>query len=408
MTKDKQDQQTDKQSKRWLSRNVLGTGLTSLFSDMGHEMVTSLLPAILTSLGAPPLALGLVEGLSDLASSTLKFWGGWFTDRPAGRAYRKPIVVVGYLATAFKALIAFAVTWPQVLLIRIIGWAGRGVRSPLRDAILTDSVTPQTYGRAFGFHRAMDTLGAVIGPLLVVLLLPHLGEARVVLVSVIPGLLSVLVFGALVTDRPTGVDHGHSFWQAAGHLPRRFLVFVASVGVFGLGNFAHTFLILRATEALTPRIGATAATATAIALYTLHNVLYAAGSFPVGVLADRIGKRGLLAIGYGLFALMAVGFAELPLTLGNLIPLFILAGLYIGIVDTVEGSLAAELLPEDSRGAGFGLLGAVNGVGDVVSSVLVGFVWTRWSPGAAFWLAAAITSLGALVLYGTRPRPRTA
>ena len=103
--------------------------------------------------------------------------------------------------------------------------------------------------------------------------------------------------------------------------------------------------------------------------------------------------------------MMAAGFAELPLTLGNLIPLFVLAGLYIGIVDTVEGSLAAELLSEDSRGAGFGLLGAVNGVGDVVSSVLVGFVWTRWSPGAAFWLAAAITAVGALVLYGTRPRP---
>lgn len=391
-------------SKDWMNRNVLGTGLTSLFSDMGHEMVTSMLPGILASLGAPAIALGVVEGVSDLASSVLKFWAGWFTDQPSGRPYRKAIVVTGYLATAFKAAIAFATTWPQVLVIRILGWAGRGARGPLRDAILTDSVTPVTYGRAFGFHRSMDTLGAIVGPLLVALLLPRLGLSNVLMLSLVPGLLSVFSFWGLVTDRHAEITRSHPFLKAASHLPRSFLVYVATVGVFGLGNFAHTFLILRATEVLAPQIGHVAASATAIALYTLHNVLYAAGSFPIGILADRIGKRGLLAVGYALFALMAVGFATLKLTLGTLIPLFVLAGLYIGIVDATEPSLAAELMPEDSRGAGFGLLGGVNGFGDLVASVVVGFIWTRWSPSAAFWYAAVVTGLGAVALYATRPR----
>lgn len=393
------------QSRSWMNRNVIGTGLTSLFSDMGHEMVTSMLPSILAGLGAPPIALGLVEGLSDFASSLLKFWAGWFTDQPSGRPYRKAIVVVGYLATAFKALIAFAVTWPQVLLIRVLGWAGRGARGPLRDAILTDSVTPDTYGRGFGFHRSMDTLGAIVGPLLVALLLPRVGHTQTLFVSLIPGLLSVLFFWTLVQDRHARVITPHPFLRAAEHLPRPFLLYVGAVGVFGVGNFAHTFLILRATEALTPQIGGVTASAVAIALYTLHNVLYAAGSFPVGMLADRVGKRGLLAIGYALFALMSVGFATLPLNLATLIPLFVLAGLYIGIVDTVEGSLAAELIPEASRGAGFGLLGGVTGLGDLISSVAVGFIWTRWSPNVAFWYAAVATALGAIALYATRPTP---
>lgn len=394
-----------KRHSAWLNRNVLGTGLTSLFSDMGHEMVTSMLPAILTSLGAPAIALGLVEGVSDVASSVLKFWAGWFTDQPSGRPYRKAIVVLGYLATAFKALIVFAVTWPQVLIIRVLGWAGRGARGPLRDAILTDSVTPETYGRGFGFHRSMDTLGAIVGPLLVTVLLPRLGHTNVLLLSVIPGLLSVFTFWVFVQDRHGKVRKRHPFLRAAEHLPRPFLVYVASVGIFGLGNFAHTFLILRATEVLTPRLGAVTASATAIGLYTLHNVLYAVGAFPIGVLADRVGKRGLLAAGYALFALMSVGFATLKLTLITLIPLFVLAGLYIGIVDTAEGSLAAELMPEESRGAGFGLLGGVNGIGDLLASVTVGFIWTRWSPSGAFWYAAVMTGLGAVALYVTRPRP---
>jgi len=187
-----------------------------------------------------------------------------------------------------------------------------------------------------------------------------------------------------------------------GGLPTRFKLFLVGVGIFGAGDFAHSLLTLRAAQMLTPGMGAARAGQVAIALYTLHNVLYAGMSFPIGALADRIGKRGLLALGYGVAALMGIGWIVAVPSVWLLGLLFALGGTFIAAEDALEGALAADLLPEDVRGTGYGVLATVNGLGDFLSSIVVGALWTAVSPAAGFAYAAALFVLGAVVIYRVR------
>src|SRR5713101_3653691 len=194
--------------KQWLNRNVIGMGFTSLLSDAGHESATAVLPAFLSIIGASPIALGVIEGMADAVASFVKLGAGWYSDRVG---QRKPVAVAGYFLTGVaKALFAFAWIWPLVLVGRVLGWFGRGIRGPLRDAMLAESVSPEDTGKAFGFHRAGDTLGAILGPLLAVLIIGYLEAApqadpsqpfRVVfLLTLIPGVGSALAFALMVTE----------------------------------------------------------------------------------------------------------------------------------------------------------------------------------------------------------------
>ena len=315
----------------------------------------------------------------------------------------KPLLLLGYALTPVKALFAVVTGWWQVLVLRMIAWAGRGLRNPLRDSLLADVTPPAAYGRAFGFHRGMDSLGAILGPLTASLLLPRLGMSRTFIVSVVPGILSVLAVAVLVREVPHRSTRALPFTVGLSKLPLRFRWFVGSAGLFGLGNYAHTFLILYAATVLSPTLGATRAAALAIGLYTLHNAIYAIGSFVAGPLADRLEKRALLGGGYlvfaGLNALLIFAHATVPV----LIAAFILAGIYVAMVDTAEGALAAELLPSDVRGTGYGVLAAVNGVGDLVSGLMIGRLWTLLSPAVGFGYAAA-TALAGLILLGRTAR----
>lgn len=279
---------------------------------------------------------------------------------------------------------------------------GRGARGPVRDAMMVDLLEPEYYGRAFGFHTAMDTLGAVIGPAIAFGLIGILSYRQIFLISFVPGFLSVACFVFLVKEKKRKPDGKVEFWKNIKGLPLNFKLFTFSVGIFGLGNFAHTLLILRATEILTPEYGTVTAASTAIGLYTLHNVLYAAFAYPAGILSEKFGKRALLGIGYLLFALMCIGFIMEPPKLWAMIILFILAGIYIAIVDSMERALAGELLPENLRGTGYGVFSMVNGVGDFVSSFAVGLLWARVSPAAGFIYAGALTLLGGIVLVMVR------
>jgi len=395
----------DEKSGTWLNTAVTGMTLASFFSDAGHEMATAILPLFLIALGAPAAALGTIEGVADGVSSFVKLASGWFSDR-IGR--RKPIAVSGYVLTGLTTgLFALATTWPHVLLARAIGWFGRGIRGPVRDAMLTDSVPAEARGRAFGFHRAGDTLGAITGPLialgLVTLLAGHttkeVAYRQVFLITLIPGILSALSFGLLVRERSRPANHGAGLFKAIGGLPRRFKLMLVGVGIFGAGDFAHSLLTLRAAQVLAPQLGAGVAGQVAIALYVLHNVLYAAMSYPIGALADRVGKRGLLALGYGIAAVMGVGWMVLPLSVWMLGALFALGGTFIAAEDALEGALAADLLPEDARGTGFGVLATVNGLGDLLSSVIVGVLWTTVNPQAGFGYATILFSIGAVVIW---------
>lgn len=368
---------------------------------MSHEMATALLPMFLTTMGGTAATLGLIEGVSDAASSITKLWMGYYSDK-IGK--RKPIVVAGYLVTALKGLLAFTTNWHQVLVIRAVAWMGRGARGPVRDALIVDLLEPVYYGRAFGFHTAMDTIGAIIGPAIALALIGILSYRQIFLISLIPGFMSVACFVFLVKEKRKK-HHEHEdvkFWKNIDNLPLNFKLFVLSAGIFGLGNFAHTLLILRAVEILTPEYGGVVANSTAIGLYTLHNLLYAGFAYPAGILSERLGKRTLLGIGYLLFALMCLGFILAPPKLWAMIILFSLAGIYIALVDSMERALAGDLLPVHLRGTGYGVLSMVNGIGDLVSSLVVGLLWAKVAPLTGFVYAGSLTLLGGVVLFMVR------
>jgi MFS family permease len=400
---------------KWLNRNVLGMGLTSLLSDAGHEMATAVLPGFLQVLAAPTYALGLIEGFADALSSFVKLGSGWWGDR---LGHRKGITTAGYALTGGAiGLFAFAVGWPLIFLARALAWFGRGIRGPLRNAILAESVAAADRGKAFGFHRAGDTVGAIIGPLVGAGLLHFLGPYAVsdatspyrliFLLSLVPGLGSALAFAWMVQERRRQANPHLKFWASIRALPTDFDRFLLGAGVFGLGDFSPTLLILAATQLLTPAYGIVEATQIGAVLYALRNGVNAAAAYPVGAMSDRYGRRGLLVLGYAVGALMAAGFAAafwvpaagLPLLFG----LFVLAGMSIAVVDALEGAFTADLVPDESvRGIAFGVLGSVNGVGDFISSTLVGLLWWAFGPIPGFLAAAGFMLLGAALLHRVR------
>ena len=399
----KQMNRVEVSNNKWLNRNIFAMGLTSFFSDFGHEMATAILPAFLVSVGGSAALLGLIEGIADASISGMKLLSGWYSDY-IGK--RKPFAMIGYFLTAIGVgSLSLALSWPHVLISRVVAWLGRGTREPPRDALLVDSTKPQFYGRVFGFHRAMDTLGAIAGPAIAIILIKSLALRSIFLIALIPSALAFLTVVLLVREvRSSGQEVKPHLFASIRGLPRDFRLFLVAVGTFGLGNFADSLLILRATEMLSPAKGAIAAASLAVLLYTIHNVLYAAASFPIGVVADRFGKKTILAFGYLLTGISVVGFIFNTGNLAYLGLFFILAGVAIAITDALERTVAADLLPEDLRGTGYGTLATVNGVGDFVSSSLVGFLWSAVSPLAGFGYSALLTISGAGVLFSMRGR----
>ena len=396
-------------SKRWLTRGVLGIGLASLFSDWGHEAATAILPAFLASLGAPAVALGVIEGVSDGLSSFAKLAGGFVADRPR---WRRPTAIAGYFATAITTFgYAFAQSWPAVLVLRAFGWMGRGSRGPSRDTLLAECVAPGQTGRAFGFERAMDTLGAVLGPLCATALLGLVGLRGVLRWTLLPGLVAALAFALLAPASRKIAEQNAPELSATiasrfAQLPKSYWRYLAGVFAHGIGDFAPTLLILRAAQILTPRLGAGRAAAISVGLYTFHNFVDAAASYPAGALGDRIGKRGLLAVGYMVGVASYAGFIFEQPTIPVLVVLFGLAGIHDAFQQSLEKSLAAELLPGAVRGTGFGVLATANGIGDFVSSIVVGALWSLVSPTAGFIYAGIFVALGAVLIYSSRGSER--
>lgn len=387
----------------WLTRNVVTIGLVSLCSDLSHETATTILPVFLATIGASPWALGVIEGVSDALSSFGKLWAGWFCDR-SGK--RKPVAVSGYVLTGvLKATIGLATSWWHVLFSRSAAWLSRGARSPARDAILADSIAAAHYGKAFGFDRMMDTFGAILGPLAAMLLVTLISYRQVFFVSLIPGLIAAAIFVFGVRARRLPPVQNLQFVASLRALPPSFRSFLVAVALFGIGDFAHTLLILRATQILTQNHEAAKAAQLAMSLYVVHNVIYAAASLPMGALGDRIGKVRMLKFGYFIAVVMNVGFLFSPSGYGTLLLLFSLGGLFIAIEDALERALVAELVPEKMHATGFGVLATVNGLGDFISSVMVGLLWTKFSPAAGFAFAAVFCIWGAFSLRKQNQNP---
>jgi MFS family permease len=384
---------------------VVGIGLGSLLSDTGHEMATAALPAFLRSLGAPAAALGAIEGVADAALSASKVAGGVVADRPG--VERKAVTAGGYAITALgHGAFGLATVWPVVAAARAVSWIARGGKAPARDSLLAGSVAPEQLGRAFGVERAMDSLGAIAGPLLAAPIIVAVGYRWLFAISVIPGLLAALAVLVLVREVPRIV---HASAERAAPMrtllrtPGPFRRLLAGVGLYGLGNFSATLLILRATQLLHEHGRTnTDAAAFAVLLYAAHNAANAAAAYPAGTVADRIGRRPILVAGVALFGVTCVAFAFGSTNVAVLAVLFVAVGASTALVETGESAHASELLDPAIRGRGFGLLGLVDGVGDLVSSIVVGVLFTVTRPAWGFVYAAALAGASTVVLIGER------
>lgn len=374
-----------------LSRNVLALGLVSLLTDVSSEMIYPLLPLFLTSvLGAGQTFVGLVEGVAESAASLTKLFSGWLSDR-LGR--RKALVLTGYTFSSLtRPLVAFALAPWHVLAIRVADRLGKGLRTSPRDALIAASTNGAMRGRAYGFHRSMDHLGAVAGPAVAFGLLSLMGERlrTVFLLAAIPGFLSVLILILWVSE--VRVDHAPAAKELRrpSRLDGQLIRFLMVVMLFTLGNSSDAFLLLRAQE-----VGI--AVAHLPLLWMFFHLVKAATGMPGGILSDLRGRRGAIIAGWLVYALAYLGFgvAGQP---WQVWVLFAFYGLYFGLTEGVERALIADLVPAERQASAFGLYHFCIGIAALPSSLLMGYLYQRFGAGLAFTTGASLAALSALLL----------
>ena len=396
---------------RGLPRNVVAIGLVSLLNDSSSEIIYPLLPVFLSlTLGASPAVVGLIEGAAETASSLLKLFAGYFSDR---RGRRKIFVVLGYgFANFARPFLAFATNWHQVLVIRLADRVGKGIRTAPRDAMIADTVGVQERGLAFGFHRAMDHAGAVIGPLIGYLLVrlfvpnhdvPTAGDfAQIFLLASIPALAAVIVVILFVREpsikKAEPAAATESLHLSLREFDTNFKRFLLLVALFTLSNSSDAFLLLRAQTA-------GVAIVTIPLLWAILHLSKVLSSLLCGDLSDRLGRRGLIATGWLLYAAVYVGFAFVGSTTTVWI-LFLIYGIYFGLSEGVEKALVADLVPSHQRGTAYGLYNLAFGITVLPASLLMGGLWKWQGPEVAFLVSAALGVTAALLLL-TFVRTRT-
>lgn len=389
-----------------MTRGALGIVLATFFSDVGHEMVTAVLPLYLTSIGLGPAALGLMEGAADFAFSLSKLAGGAVGHHVK---HKRPLAAAGYGLTAIcTTAIAFASSPIAIGTLRVAAWVGRGFRGPLRDFLLADEVESTYFGRAYGVERTADMLGAVAGPLIALAML-GLGApiALVIGVSFVPSLMSALFILGFTRDRVHASEQtGGSTKARSRRLPRRFWLLVGGVLLFGLSDFSRTFLIFLVANSLGGNAAHGALTAGVLA-YTAHNVVSGIAALPAGRLGDRLPKWKVLVAGYALGVITNFVLAGAGSTFWGLTAAVVGSGVYIAVEETVEKAAIAELLPREQRSLGFGILASANAVGDMVSSLYVGTLLAAGRGSTAFTIAGTIGAIGALwvLLVGRATTP---
>ena len=375
-----------------VSRNVVLLGLVSFFADVSSEMVYPIVPLFLRStLGAPVIAVGVIEGIAESTASLMKFVFGWMSDKFSRRL---PFTVGGYgLAAVAKPMLAAAYAWPFVLLARFVDRSGKGVRTAPRDALIAASTDAKSRGRAFGLHRSMDTSGAIVGPLVAIGLLAWFGAHNyrpIFVAAVIPGAISVavLLFVREARHRPSG-EPLPPLLSLRGY-DQRFLVFVGVTLLFSFGNSSDAFLVLRARNL---GLGATAV----VFAYVLYNISYALLSVPAGGRSDVIGRRPLLIAGFAIFALVYAGFAAARGTWSVWL-LFVVYGAYIAFTDGIGKAYVADLVPQARRGTALGLYTASTGAMLLFSSIIGGALWDVFGPASTFIFGASTAGLAAALL----------
>jgi MFS family permease len=384
----------------WFTPGVRGIGAASFLSDLGHEIPTALLPALLTStLGAPAAALGLIEGIADASAGLARLAGGAIADDPQRR---RSAAVGGYTATAvLSSLIGVSTSVWQVGVLRGGAWAARGLRVPARNALLADLVPATAYGRAYGFERAMDNLGAIGGPLLALALLTVFSVRTTILISVFPGLLAALaiIYAIRQTPRATTRERAPLRLRVRPVLRGELGRFFVGIGAFECGNVAATLLILRATDLLDTHHPHHRAAEIAIALYVAYNAAAAIASIPAGRIGDQRGMQTVLRAGSACFVAAFAGFAYGG-PIAALAIWFVAAGVGIACVETAQHAAVAALAPADIRGSAFGLLAATQSGANLLASAIAGVLWTTISPAAAFIYALAFALIALIAFVG--------
>lgn len=374
--------------------NILVLGLTSLLTDVSSEMVFALLPFFMVYvLNIEIMFVGFVEGSAEAAASFLKTLSGWLSDK-VGR--RKPFAVLGYSMSALlRPLFSIATSPIHIFIIRVADRVGKGIRTPPRDALIADSVKEDVRGKAYGFHRSMDTLGAVIGPLIAFLLFPALWYRNIFLASLIPGLAAVILLTAFVKEKPWIGMKDRRIQIESKPFSLGFKVFVAIATTFTLSNFSYAFFLLRAKD-LGIAIGYVPL------LYLLFNLVYATFAFPIGVMADRVGKKLMVSLGYLTFGLTCLGFAFAS-SPTQAVALFIAYGLSFATVDAVQRAMVPDLVTARQRGAAFGVLHAAIGLASLPSSFIAGALWQLYGASIPFITGAVVSITSAMLLLMLTP-----
>lgn len=383
-----------------IKKNVFIMGLVSLFTDISSEMLYPVIPLFLKLvLGAPMAVVGLIEGLAESTASILKIVSGMYSDRTGKR---KPFVVAGYSISAIsKPLLAAAYTWPLVLVVRMMDRTGKGLRTSARDALIADSSDPADMGRSFGLHRSMDTIGAVAGPIIALVLLYMTADnyRLLFLAAFIPGLISILLVTFFVAERRSIPSERISF--KISQFSRHYKIFLLITVIFALGNSSNVFLILRAEELLRsdyPDVS----TYIVILAYVLFNIVSALLSFPLGTLSDKKGRRNIMTAGFVCFAAIYFGFALIRESI-FIWPLFIMYGLYEALTGGIGSAYVVDLVSPDKRATALGLYHGVTGIMVLFASIIAGMLWDIFSAPAPFIYGGCAALLSAALLVVLMP-----
>ncbi|MCX6841389.1 MAG: MFS transporter [candidate division WOR-3 bacterium] len=374
--------------------NVIITGIASLLTDISSEMVYPLIPLYLAALGAPPAILGMIEGFAESTASLLKVFSGRFSDK---LRRRKPVAIAGYAgSTIGKVLLYVSQGWGLVFAGRMVDRFGKGIRVAPRDALIADSTSEGKRGKAFGLHRAMDSLGAAAGVAISIWLVSTLGHnlaphdyQRIFLFSLIPAALGVAALFFVRERRKETKVRGLPRLSLKS-LPTKLKWFLFVITLFALGNSSNQFLLLRAKN-----LGMSVLSV--LAAYLLYNAVYSVLSYPFGHLSDRIGRKRLLVAGYAFYGLVYIGFA-MTYKPGFVWLLFALYGVYSALNEGLEKALVADIAPQDQCGTFIGLHSTLTGIGLLPASLLAGGLWTLWGPAAPFWFGGVLGFLAALGL----------
>ncbi|MCM3870906.1 MAG: MFS transporter [Pyrinomonadaceae bacterium] len=398
---------------RKLPRNVFAISLVSLLNDSSSEIIYPLLPVFLSlTLGASPGVVGLIEGAAESVSSLLKLFSGYFSDR---RGKRKVFVVLGYsLASFARPLLAFATSWYQVLAIRLTDRVGKGIRSAPRDAMIADTVALEERGLAFGFHRAMDHTGAVVGPLIGYLLVmlfaadrnsPSASDfTKIFLLASIPAFAAVVVVTFFVREnaKPTIAplpEVSSPVKISVRGFDGNFIRFLFLIALFTLSNSSDAFLILRAQTA-------GVSVTTIPLLWAMLHVSKVMSSLIGGDLSDRLGRRRLIVSGWILYAAVYIGFAFVTNAISVWV-LFLVYGAYFGLAEGAEKALVADLVRPEQRGTAYGLYNLAFGITVLPASLLMGGLWIWWGPATAFLVSGTLGATAAvLMLIMVKAPPR--